>query len=160
MEQIQAEIDKHFKLTARKQLYFALSVMVVQAIENYEMVSCAGQALVQAKNDEEGGGIPESLYAETARQKANAIRPLFCVARALKNYRQAMGEYPEFASFLTIDKPQGTLDKLLSEIESMTEMSELAYQKDNPGKLLPLREMAFGTDFLRACEKVKIKGEV
>lgn len=148
-------LEKHFKLTARKKLYFGLAAMFHECMESFTQVSMGGAQLSESMK-ERGEEIPEPILRAIAEKKIENLRALYCVCIGLRDYKQAMGEYPEFTKFISL-KDGKTLDGLIAAIDdTMRESSRLI---GNGPRKTPIIEYAFGPDFIHACETTKLKGE-
>lgn len=160
MEAINAEMQKQFKLTAKKKLYFALAMMFHES-RQYLVNLCDGAQKLQQMALEDGS--PEEIQKAALMALAPlvmAVRPVYCLAESLRSYQQAMGEYPEFTKFMVkneADLPIA-IEKTLGIIDETQKLLDMLADKENPAP--KLRNGAFGKDFIAACERIKIKGEV
>lgn len=159
MEAIQAEMQKQFKIAARKKLYFALAVMFKESSNSLSETMQAVQELRKVMDKEDAPEGIEKLILGGLKRMTIAMRPVFCVSHALEEYKNAMGEYPEFARFVTHDPARLAESAKAANkmIDSTQELLNGLSDKEN--KAPNLRQIAFGDDFIKQCEKIKIKGE-
>lgn len=155
-EQIfQQQMQAHFKIMAKKKLYFALAVMFTHTTRQLERVTEAGRILLE-KSKEAEIEVPMEVLRAIATDKMDVVRAIYCVGASLKEYKKTMGEYPEFTRFLT-DTPEG-LERMVEAAVNSMHMAEKQLEPRKNGAP-SLVESAFGSGFMTMCEKVKIKGE-
>ena len=161
MNAINAEMQKHFKITARKKLYFAIAVMFEESRGQVSEVMDALKALQEMSESEDAPPEMGKLMVGGLKKLISAIRPVYCLSNALENYKQAMGEYPEFASFLGL-KDGVSFSAMSASINETVEQLQGAMDgmsKDANAPKLSIKEISFGKDFIAKCESIKIKGE-
>lgn len=160
MEAINAEMQKHFKITAKKKLYFALGVMFTQSRQNVTECFAAMEAIEQMGKQDDAPEEIVDLIKGGIMKLCGAIRPVYCLTTAIEGYHQAMGEYPEFVKFMGLkqDADFPAAAKSISEmVDKMQKVFDGMADKKNPAP--QLKNVAFGNDFIKVCESVKIKGE-
>lgn len=165
-EALQKQFEKEFKTTARKKLYFSLAIMWGHHFDMFEKNAKAVNVLIEAahKNDCECGECgKESLkmLPTLVRELFMTLRPVWCVMQGLKSYKQNFGEYPEFARFIVKNHTEAEMDELIQDVEKLAKSTQEHVKAAGfsfPKK--PFEEAAFGSDFVKACETIKLKGEV
>lgn len=161
MEAINAEMQKHFKITAKKKLYFALSVMFEESRNSVSETMEALKLIQKMSKEPDAPSEMTELIKGGIRKLCVALRPVYCLTQAMESYNQAMGEYPEFSKFLGIK--EGVTFKQVAEgcAETTAHIQELFNKlaADGKTKAPQLKEIAFGKDFIEKCEKIKLKGE-
>lgn len=161
MEAIQAEMQKQFNIAARKKLYFALAVMFEESRNTVTETIEALKLIEKVSNEPDAPEEMAELIKGGIKKLTLAIRPVYCLTQAMESYNQAMGEYPEFARFLGL-KEGATLKEVADScVETTTTLQKMFDQLAAKSKTTApqLKEIAFGSDFIKRCEKIKIKGE-
>lgn len=160
MEAIQAEMQKHFKTTAKKKLYFALAVMFHEAREQIVTNAENCDKLLNLAQEESAPPEMKKAALMSLAPMVMSVRPVFCMVHALKEYKAAMGEYPEFTKFMIDggdEKLERAIEKTMGIIDATQKMLDVFSTKGN--KAPNLKAGAFGEDFVKQCEKIKLKGE-
>jgi hypothetical protein len=155
---------KNAKITARKQLYHALSIMFDRCVKDMLEVSKAAQVIAdhgEEMQEKMGMEIPPELLREILVRQLSAIRPIYAVSCALKSYKEAFSEFPEFTKFMSENGKEKTLEDL---VNSGSKLLDSAEQKMRKAGLLkpgapPLKSTVFGEDYFKIAERVKVKGE-
>lgn len=161
---IRAQVSRAQKTAARKKLYFALSIAFGYAWSRYK--ECAAALASEAsKLDEEGEQRTNIVIPSLMMAESDALRAIYCVAASCQDYKNAFGEYPEFVRFLGRDSKEDAAAEVLGAVMSLPGVSRNLWASIGkrigiPGEPPDLTKKAFGTDFLNACEGVKLKGEV
>jgi len=164
--EIQAQMQKEFKIVARKKLYFSLGLMYAQCHDQFSELTMALKVTTDAKHSEcdcgECANVANKILPTLMERHILALRPLLCMVQAIEVYRQAMGEYPEFARFLVKDNSEAGIDSLIQKTKAMADETQVIYStigKKANVKAPNFASTAFGDSFIRACEAVKLKGE-
>lgn len=164
MTDIQIEMQKLFKINAKKKLYYAISVMFHQSIDQLEKLSQAGKVLVESFQ-ENGAGEPKEIMKAMAAEKLNLTRSIYCMGASLIEYKKALGEYPEFTKFMA-SSPEKLEDLLRMSANAMKEAEKYIGEcncseckKKKSTDMHKLTEHAFGEGFISLSEAIKIKGE-
>ena len=163
--EVSKEIDRQFKIMARKKLYFAIGVAFRTLQTNMGELAMAVNGMKDAALEGAMDSVPDEARAELAKtmleKQLLAIRPIYCLSQAVLEYKRAFGEYPEFVKFLEPTEPmEKTEEKLKHGVGVMKYAEEaMAKHKILNKKGPSLQEIAFGDGFIKACELVKVKGE-
>lgn len=151
---LDAELKKQMKLAARKQHYFAISECLRYIVAE---LSDAHKAIEALKDMGKLSDAPEEISKAMSFKVISTTIPLFQIARSLKSYHQAFGEYPEWVKFTPFKDHEG-LEKFVDLAQKGFEELNKKFGKSKAGE--DLLSMAFGPKYAEAVEKVKLKGEV
>lgn len=144
-------LEKAGKIAAKKQLFYSLS----QVISN-QMTTM--NKLNDGKKNMEEMEAPEEILESIRIEQVLHLSIVYQIAISIRAYRAAFGENPEFVRFLQRQMPKTfSLEKWEDNtIECFQKCSKLLGKKG--GKTL-INIGAFGEDFHKDCEAIKIKGE-
>lgn len=153
------------KLAARKQLYYSIAQMLEDHMRKLEMHTKVLGTMLARWDEVNENCVPPSMTGQQAmdaliENAMNDIVPAYRMFVALKNYHEAFGEFPEFASFIERNKLGKTTEERLSSLSKIQESLNRTAILLAPGmKGKTIHQLAFGGDYLKACENTKIKGE-
>lgn len=161
---IEQQIKKQMKLAARKQLYFALAMLVEHQGEQIRRFREAAKAL-EAERERAEEALPEGISVDDAVKTMNMESLPHIVAAqrvftALRNYAQAFGELPEFVRFLNEGALGANQEKILAGLDELNTIFAGISKKIGKHNGKTLMDFTFGEDFQRKCEQIKLKGEV
>jgi hypothetical protein len=152
---IEEMLKSQGKLAARKQLYWSLAQMFYSHVQNYKVNIQA----IQVLPDE----MPEDTKKAVIVQAFESMAPLYRTAVALKSYKSAFGEFPEFSKFLELSLTEEARKEGLSAILDKIIQNALEMERNytkKAGKAHIFARNAFGDAFMEQCNKVRIRGEV
>lgn len=172
--EFQDQMSKEFKLIARKKLYFAIAVGFGTALKNFKQADQAVNVAKQMLHNQECDcgqcqTTAQEVFPHLLSQRQDALKAMYCIVESCRSYRQAFGEYPEFVSFLVKpqdqDGPAGNIEEMFDGVLQLkdtvhAELVSIGKQmkiKDPPPDLT---RTAFGSNFIKVSERIKLKGEV